>query len=448
MHPAFAKFCLFFPVVWLRGEKVGRYLRRYQKSQWDAPRIVRERQHARFLQLVTFAKDNVPHYARTLADIDLNGLAEISELEFVNKKDLIENKSNFVARRRFRHSVKTTGGSTWEPMTLYKDSEAMAMERAALWRGYSWAGIDIGDPQGRFWGMPQGGNARMEAKLVDFINNRHRIYAFDFDESTFMAHYQALSAFQPRYLYGYVSLIRLFGEFLAENKLVVPPSLHSIITTAEELTEEARHSLESSFGVKVYNEYGSGEIGTIAHECPLGQLHISAENVLVEVIDARGNPCEPGELGELVVTELNNHMFPLIRYRIGDMGRIATDACECGRGLPVLSGVYGRVYDIIQTPAGRNFHPAYFSYVFKELTQHGVDVRQFQVHQSSLSTLHIKLIPVCELSEQAINRLRQRIQKDMGFEMTIEINLVEKIPRERSGKFRAVKGLQLKAPFQ
>jgi phenylacetate-CoA ligase len=444
MNSQLAKYFLYYPVVYIKGENVRSQLARLAESQWLSLDLLQAIQHKRLQKLISYAKRNNPYYREHLAHIEPDETGSyLGDIPFLTKQTLIDEKVRLVSRNRYyRHSVKSTGGSTGEPVTVYKDRRSMAMERAALWRGYSWAGVGIGDPQGRFWGMPFGAKDKLTARLIDFVSNRYRVQAFEFTESTFIEHYQELMRFRPKYLYGYVSLIELFGQFMSKHGLQPPASITSIITTAEVLTQESRESIEHNYGVKAYNEYGSGEMGTIAHECEAGKLHICMENVLVEIVDGENKPCAAGERGELVVTELNNTMLPLIRYRIGDFAQFDDEPCACGRKLTVLKEILGRAYDIVHTSDGRGFHPAYFNYVFKEVKKLGMGVRQFQIVQSSMDRLDIKIIPGSGYSDKAETLVAERIRSDLGQDIVITYEIVKEIPRERSGKFRVVKGFK------
>ena len=255
----------------------------------------------------------MPFYGKALADMADDGvktLADLHGLPFTTKADLKGNHEAMISRERFYFlTKKTTGGSTGEPVTIPKTRDAMAWELAATWRGYSWAGIDIGDRQARFWGVPFGKKDKARAKVVDFITNRKRCSAFSFNEGDLQGYTEVLEKFRPKYFYGYVSMIEEYARYFQRNGATPPFNLKCIITTSEVLTDSHRQLIEDVFSTKVFNEYGSGELGSVAHECEEGSLHVSAENMIVEVLDGE-RTCDAGEIGELVVTELNNYASP------------------------------------------------------------------------------------------------------------------------------------------
>src|SRR5690606_32007777 len=184
--------------------------------------------------------------------------------------------------------------------------------------------------------VPHDRKARYRAMLADLVANRRRVSAFDLNDDSLARYYRKLQAFRPRYLYGYVSVLEVLARFIMDKGLKPIASVRSIITTSEVLSDAQRTLVESAFGVKIFNEYGCGEVGSIAHECEHGNLHIMADNLLIEV--------DGDKEGELIVTDFFNLKTPLIRYRLGDYGRLSGANCSCGRSLPVLDNVYGRAY--------------------------------------------------------------------------------------------------------
>jgi phenylacetate-CoA ligase len=441
MNPLFAKYLMFYPIVSLKKENVSYFVRLYNNSQWMSGNTLKALQLKKFNRLLLYSMENVPYYKKSLSkSVVKTKSILIEDVPILTKEILKDNKNNLISREKFFFkTIKSTGGSTGEPVTVYKDASSMAKERAALWRGYSWANIHIGDRQARFWGIPFRKKERLTAKAIDFINNRYRLSAFDFDEDMLFLYYKNLCRYKPKYFYGYVSLIKIFGEFLSRNKLKLKFKLECIITTAEELTEEERSKIQEDFDCKVYNEYGSGEIGTIAHECEKGKLHINSENVYIEIIDKDGKHCQDGTVGEIIVTELNNRMMPIIRYKMGDFGSIENKKCICGRELPILKGVYGRIYDVINTPDGKKYHPAFFNYILKELKSKKMGVKQIQVLQSNINELIFYIVPERNYDNRTTETISSIIAQKMSNKITLNYKLVDKIEREKSGKFRLVK---------
>jgi len=387
------------------------------------------------------AHNVVPHYKNASYNKDIYEIEDIQQLPFISKADLRERSADFLSRDKYLWKiVKTTGGSTGQPVTVWKSPGAVTRELAATWRSYQWAGIDIGDRQGRFWGMPFVKKDRTRAGLIDIVSNRRRVSAFSFSEQDLHRYQAIMRRFKPKYFYGYVSMIAEFANFLKRSGQRADYDLKAIITTSEVLTPYHRNLIESVFSTKVYNEYGCGEVGTIAFECEYGSMHVMAENVLVEVYDGE-RKCDFGEEGEIVVTELNNYAMPLIRYRLGDHAVISPRPCACRRTLPVLENIYGRAYDTIRNREGRLFHGEYFMYIFEDIQKRGLGVKSFQVRQKDFNDFHIKIVPEEGYGKHTVNLIMEKVRTDFGIDTKIEIELVSQIPREKSGKMRLIIGI-------
>ena len=237
--------------------------------------------------------------------------------------------------------------------------------------------------------MPLSKKSQYLSRVVDFVSNRSRLSAFHINEASLEGYYKKLIKLKPVYLYGYVSMITAFASYLDRHKLDRLHGLKTIITTSEVLDSGSRGMIERVFGVKVFNEYGCGEVGSIAHECEHGNMHIMAENVIIEIDASADNE---GGCGEIIVTDLHNFAMPLIRYRIGDYATLSYEVCQCGRGLPVIKQVHGRAYDVVIDPDGNKYHPEMLMYIFEELKSNAAGIRQFQVTQKSVDTLEVKLV--------------------------------------------------------
>jgi len=433
---------VYHPVTWFYAGGIAARIRALQASQhWPRARLLAH-QTERLRALVRHATRSVPAY-RTLAEGDagpVTDVADVARLPFVLKTDIQSRAADFLSRDRLGSlRRKTTGGSTGVPVTIWKTRGSMLHELAATWRGYGWAGVGPGERQARFWGVPFVARDRGKTRLIDTVCNRRRLSAFAFGPADMDRYGEDLRRFRPRYFYGYVSMLTAFAEHVRQRGGSAWPDLRCVITTSEVLGEAQRALLAETFGVPVYNEYGCGELGTIAHECERGGLHVNDENLLLEVLDGQ-RPCAPGETGELVVTELNNYAMPLIRYRTGDFGAIAAAPCPCGRALTVLEKVHGRAYDFVTTRDGRRFHGEFIMYIFEEAKRLDLGIEQFQVEQRGHDDFLIRIVPGRGYDERARQLVRTRIQGRFDPTARVEFAEVASIARERSGKLRLIIG--------
>jgi phenylacetate-CoA ligase len=436
------KYGVYLPVVALRGERVFHHLRELEESQWSPPERIRALQEEKLAALLQYSAANVPFYRGRFAEYRANGgpLQMLSRLPLTTKHDLIHS-NQLLQSERYRGPTtrKTTGGSTGQAVSVRKSRRATALEQAANWRGFRWAGIDIGHRQGRFWGMPPTRARRVRARVIDWLAHRRRCSAFQFSADDMARYLRQMRRFRPHYLYGYVSMLRCLAEYLIETKQSFPSELNAVVSTSEPLTTPDRRLFERAFASPVFNEYGCGELGTIAHECQHGRLHIHAENLLVEVLSPEGSSSETP--GEIVVTELNNLAMPLIRYRLSDFAALSHEPCLCGRTLPTLSNVFGRSYDMIANREGQHLHGEFFMYIFEDARERGLGVDAFQVVQHDFEHVTVRIVPSAAYASSSETFIRERIKAGLGSQVEVSFECVPTIPREKSGKLRLVIGM-------
>lgn len=439
LNKLFFKYLIYCPILLIRGEWIFHYLSKLKKTQYATREQIEKIQLDRLNRLISHAKETVPYY-KNITSSQLESLTDLKNIPLLEKSDLRGSLPQLYSNSTgLKSRPKTTGGSTGAAVTLRKSAKGMAQELAASWRGYSWAGIDIGDKQARFWGVPHGRKDRLRAKMIDFIANRKRLSAFAFSESDFVKYVKELEAYHPKYFYGYVSMIRQFAEYIEREDIHHSIRPSAIITTAEVLSSTDREIIERVFNCRVFNEYGCGEVGTIAHECEHGNLHINSENIIIEVIGGNGEPLSADEPGEIVVTDLVNYSMPLIRYRIKDFGVLSLRKCECGVNLPVIKEVFGREYDYLINEEGEKFHGEFFLYLVEDLSKQGVSINGVQFIQDDELNITVKIV-----SDEVFDfedYFSRQIKELMRSMLSVTVERVSCIMREPSGKLRVVKRL-------
>jgi len=436
---------LVYPLaVTLRGEhSVFRRLEALRAMEsWDPAGLATARESrlreilAHALERVPYWREHTPHVSRALVDqspVDaLRLIAPLDKIDLQRHGDELR-----AAGRTGRVSLKTTGGSTGQPVTVLKNADALAGEMAASWLGYGWAGIRMGDRAVRFWGHPASTRRRLRFLAADVAMHRRRFSAFAFGPDDLQRYWGACLRFRPDYFYGYVSMLVAFAEFVEsrgyDGKAL---GLRAVVTTSEVLGEPQARLLARVFGCTVQNEYGCGEVGPIAYSCAEGALHIMAMNVWLEALSPAGEPVPPGETGDLVVTDLHNTAMPLLRYRVGDRGALG-EPCRCGKPWPVLARIWGRAYDFVEGADGRRYHGEFFLYFFEELRDRGHGVDQFQVTQLDSRTLRFDVVvPPSRLAEveSAIGTWVTRVLPGMQ----ASVRAVPAIARAASGKMRLI----------
>ncbi len=435
MNQLLARYALFYPVRYLRGEDVGRGLRDVRRFERQTVEQVQAEQRSRLRAAVERAAIDIPYYARLVARLGTEPSRWSSQEAFrtiplLDKPTIQQHAAEMRSLRRCRTTVRSTSGSTGAPFSFEKDAQASAYMDAVMYHVYSWHGIEIGAPQARFWGMPVASRARTVARLKDILMNRIRCNAFATAEAELRAFHRRLIAFQPEYLYGYPSLINEFARFVVAHDLPLPPKpLKAAIGTGELPLPQHREDIERAFGTRFVNEYGCSEVGIIAFQCPAGRMHVMAHNVFVEVVNADGDVVTDEE-GEIVVTELNARSMPFIRYRMNDRGKLLSEPCACGVPLPLIEVSAGRLRSQLILPSGRTVFDVVFSYTFKK------GVAAFKAVQTGPEDIRIYIVPDQDFTEALMEQYVKILREKTFGEIRFQVDRVDAVPRERSGKLR------------
>lgn len=249
--------------------------------------------------------------------------------------------------------------------------------------------------------------------------------------------YESLKKFRPRVLWGITSALFGLAEHIRKNSKELPehcPDL--VITWAAPLYEHEKRMLMNVFGCPITNLYGSREVGHIAAICPHGSFHINQESLLVEVDDVDGD-YGGKDVGEILVTTLENTPMPFIRYRMGDVGRVASSDCSCGRSLQVMKDFLGRTGEIFITRDGRMISPNFWCRTFMNDTIARA-FKRFQVIYKRDGKISIKLVRKDNHSHEAESLLKEFLKKNFHHDIKIDFEYVEKIEPQVSGKYRMV----------
>ena len=236
-------------------------------------------------------------------------------------------------------------------------------------------------------------------------------------------------------MFGYPSSISLLADHAARRGVRLDDlGTRVVFVTSERLYDHQRETIESAFGCPVANGYGGRDAGFIAHQCPSGSMHLTAEDIVVEIVDRQGRVLPAGEAGEIVVTHLATSEFPFIRYRTGDVGMLSEAPCGCGRGLPVLREIQGRSTDFVVAADGTIMHGLALIYVMRDIPS----ISEFKVVQESRTLTRVYVQPGETYSEADGNAIVAGMRARLGGEVEIQVEVVGSIPAERSGKFRYV----------
>ena len=415
--------------------------RRMEQTQWwDAARLEALRA-ARLKALLTHAGKRVPYYRDMFARFgfdpaSVRSCADLERLPFLTKAEIRAHTEALKAEDAAGLARFNTGGSSGEPLIFFIGNERVSHDVAAKWRATRWWGVDIGDPEIVVWGSPIELGAQDKMRMLrDRLLRTKLIPAFEMSEANLDAFLREIRAMRPKMLFGYPSALSHIARH-AETKGVRMDDLgiRVAFTTSERLYDEQRQQIAKTFACGVANGYGGRDAGFIAHQCPAGGMHLTAEDIIVEIVDNAGAVLPAGQSGEIVVTHLATRDFPFIRYRTGDVGILDETACSCGRGLPLLKEIQGRTTDFLVAQNGTVMHGLALIYILRDLP----GVVQFKIIQESLERTRIQIVTTPAFNESAISAIVTGVQQRLGQGVAVEIERVTEIPKEKSGKFRYV----------
>ena len=409
---------------------------RWTEARWQADR------DTRLEQLLHRAATQVPFYrdlwtARRRAG-DRRSWSDLASWPVLTKDQLRASPLAFVADDRDPRRMfgEHTSGTTGKPLQLWFTRASLrayyAIYEARVRR---WAGVTRGDRWANIGGQ----------QIVPFRQSRppfwvwnaglHQLYLSSYHLSAeFVPHYlKALRDYEIRYVLGYSSSLHALAELALANGIPCP-TFTAMTSNAEPLYAFQRDAISKAFHTRVRETYGMSELACSASECEHGTLHLWPDVGIVEILDDDGDaPTPPGSTGRIICTGLVNHDMPLIRYQVGDRGTLAAPnaRCECGRALPILRAVEGRIDDVLITEDGRRI--GRLDPIFKS----DLPIHEAQIIQESLRRVRIKVVAAPGYIAAHGTTLAGNLRERMG-DVEVVIELVTEIPRTAAGKFRAV----------
>jgi phenylacetate-CoA ligase len=376
--------------------------------------------------IVRFATENTAFYRQQYGALPGGFAGDITRLPILHKADVVAHLPEMLARGADPLGTKIghTGGSTGKPLAFYYDETKHELMRAGMMRSYMLSGWRPGQKILNFWGARQDtapGGVFGGDTLGDFIAAEKTLPAHTITESRLHAWAAFIQRYRPALLQGYASILAALARYVSDQRIAMPDSLLGVYSTAEVLDATQRQAIADAFACPVFNQYGSREIPNIACECRHGNMHVFTDMVWLESVD-----------GQLLVTSLTNRLMPMIRYAIGDAGRLREGNCTCGLPFPLMEMGMCRQNDLILAPDGRRIHPSYFNGLLYGLTQ----IEQYQFVQAEAGRIALAVVAPAPLAAPAVGALRDRLRRDAGLEL--DLAHVAAIERSVSGKHRFV----------
>ncbi len=335
---------------------------------------------------------------------------------------------------------KTTGGTTGEPLVILYDQNSENWRQAIKFRGFGWAGFRIGARSVHYWGAPttvRGLFHSVKTTADRTLKRETWLDCNDQSQSAMANVVAAITKVQPDFLFAYAQAAAALARFINETQTRSWPEVR-VVCGAEKVLPSDRRELEQAFG-EVFETYGCREFMLIGAECSVHHgLHISMENLIVEILDDNGEDVAPGEVGHVVITDLHNFGCPLIRYRNGDRAAlIPTETpCPCGRAHTRLSSIDGRATETLRTKSGQAVGGMTFNLIFSPLAE---QVRQFQIHQHTNADITVRVIP--KTGDTVPAAVQEHVIQGAGKylpDSTITFEIVDAIDNSKSGKKRIV----------
>lgn len=416
-------------------------LKEMEDSQWLSTEKLEQLQLSNLKNFLIDVENHVPYYQTLFSKTgfkpdNLESIKDLECLPLTDKALIRSNSDALKADNAFALSKFNTGGSSGEPLIFFIGKKRVSHDVAAKWRATRWWDVDIGDKELVIWGSPIELGAQDRIKLIrDTLLRTHLIPAFEMSDAKVDSFIQTIQQFKPQMLFGYPSaLAHIANRAEKQNIQLKGLGIKVAFVTSERLYDYQREQIEKVFSCPVANGYGGRDAGFIAHQCPSGGMHITAEDIIVEIIDNNGNVVPAGQSGEIVVTHMATRDFPFIRYRTGDIASLSAESCACGRSLPLLKDIQGRTTDFVIAHDGTVLHGLALIYVLRDIA--GVDA--FKITQMTLDETLIEIVKNTDFKKGDEQLIEIEFKKRLGQEVLIRISFVDKIEKEKSGKFRYV----------
>jgi phenylacetate-CoA ligase len=432
---------------WLIRRRARELYLDLRQSQWMTRHELADLQLAKLQRLLQHAYVHVPYYRRSMTAAgvrpeDIQSLDDLVRVPLLEKHD-VRKRLHFDLfaddhRKRDMHRVATSG-STGEPFVTYADRHQLEMRFATTLRAMEWTGWRFGDRQARLWHQTLGMTRTqvLRERIDALFLRRLFIPAFEMKASNLEEFVDRMRRHEPVLVDGYAESLTFLASYLREGgRAGFSPK--AVMSSAQVLPDNTRALIERGLDTVVFDKYGAREFSGIAYQCGASpDHHVMDESYIVELL-VNGRPARPGEVGEVVITDLNNFSVPLIRYRIGDLATaVADEPCPCGRGLSRIGRIQGRTQAIVYCGNGTWLPGTFFHHFFKD---HEYAIRSFQVHQHDKGAFTLRIVKNTQFSDAAFHTILTELREYVGdeSETDIAVEFVDEIPLLRTGKHSPV----------
>ncbi len=424
------------------------YLEDLERTQWASLDELHAMQLRDLRKLLVHVHAHVPWYRQKLAEIgavpsDFKRLEDLARLPLLRRKDAREAGDGRKSTTAPLPTVmKSTSGTMGQPLAFGYDADSDYWRMAVKLRGYGWAGYRMGDSSLHYWGATTAKPpAKQRAKVFLDRQLKREVYVNCTlrGDAELDAAVERIRATKPTVIVCYTQAGADLARHINQKGMKTWGTI-PVLCGAERLLPADRADLEKAFGPAVFETYGCREVMLIGSECERHDgLHQSMENMIVEIVvneDGRERPARPGEVGEVVITDLHNYGMPFIRYANGDLATQGDGStCACGRSLLRFGPIEGRVTETLRDGSGARVSGLVFNVMFASIL--ASSVREFQAVQHKDRSITLKLVPTKPLDAQAQELIRSTCRTYLkGVEVKTEI--LSEIPLTKGGKRQVV----------
>ena len=421
------------------------------RTQW-LPRAELERMQLKQVRaLLAHCLRHVPYYRKTLTaagivPASIETMDDFRRIPFLTRRDYQEQTASFMATQlpagTVASDIMQTSGSSGTPIRVYPTNMVDLWWHAFFLRDLEWCNFDAtgvlavirntGKTDPELQSLMSGVSLPYWSAGLDPLIQSGPTHVMEVRQDV-RIQLQWLRRIAPDYILSLpANLEVLAGLLIQEGPL---PGLKAIQSMASVLTPEAQAVIEKGFGVPVTNTYSGVEAGYMATSCPAGHgLHVHAENILLEVLDADNRPCAPGQTGRIVLTTLNNLRAPFVRYDLGDDASLGVEACLCGRGLPLLARIHGKQYPMFLLPDGQRKHSGPLTVMVRQIGGYW----QSQIVQKAPDHVVVRLIIDANWTEQHAERMKRLVQEYFASPIRVDVEIHDRLVLPNSGKFQFV----------
>jgi len=415
------------------------------QSQWFSAAQIWQNQLQQLQNVWDHAVSSVPYYKESMREAGFDKGMKLSaenwqQIPILSRKILQQKEkellSTNIPREHGRTHVVETSGSTGRPVRVLRTEFINLLWKAFTIREHLWHQRDFSGKmaviryaprgKGEFPGVLSRNWGPATAQLVE--TGPSVMLA---SSTSIAIQVQWLMKEKPDYLLSYPSNLNELARYFLDNGLKLD-SLKEVRSFGEALGSDVRSICQAAWGAPLVDGYSTQEIGLIAFQCPADEssYHIQAEKNLVEIVNDKGIPCKQGESGRVLVTSLHNFAMPLLRYEIGDYAEVGS-SCPCGRGLPVLKKILGRVRNMLTLPDGSKKWPDFGIRYYADIAP----IQQFQMIQKTREMIEMRLVVSEPMDKNQEKRLAEVIQTSLGYPFLVSFSYLDEIPRSASGKF-------------